>query len=242
MTEHLNSYIREQSNILGLDTALGEIAACIIKCGQVYVSPPDAHSAGKTRSTSIIPMIHQLLRQAGLDWKQLDLLAFGSGPGSFTGLRIGAATLAGINAGLRIPVVHLSSLAITARQVVTEQTVTAQIATEKTATEKAVQVLEDARAGEVFVGHYQNGRALQVDACLSWQDIEAREPGLFCCNSEPPVRLNYWKRLPLTLPRSQALAIEVAAACSRGIDLSSLPIYPSPRYLQLSQAERQVHG
>jgi len=232
VTENLDHYIGRQSNILALDTAFGEIAACIIKHGQIYVSPPDAHSAEKTRSTSIIPTIHQLLLQVGLNWKQLDVLAFGAGPGSFTGLRIGAATLAGMNAGLHIPVVHLSSLAITARQVVTGET----------ATEQAIHVLEDARAGEVFVGHYLNGRAIQADACLSWQDIEALTPELFCCNSAPPVQLKKWRRLPLVVPRSQALAIEAEAVCARVKGFSNLPVYPAPVYLQLSQAERQAYG
>jgi len=236
VTENINGYISRELNILALDTAFGEIAACIIKHEHVYVSPQEANSAGKTRSTTIIPIIHRLLLQAGLDWEQLDMLVFGAGPGSFTGVRIGAATLAGINAGLHLPVVHLSSLAITARQVVT-----GRAATEQTATEKAIQVLEDARAGEVFVGHYQHGRALQADACLGWQDIETFKPGLFCCNSEPSVRLNHWDRLPLTLPRSQALAIEAEATCLRANDFSSLPVYPAPVYLQLSQAERQAH-
>jgi len=236
VTESINEITPRKSNILALDTAFGEIAACIIKHGQIYVSPPNAHSAGKTRSSSIIPTIQQLLLQAGLDWKQLNVLAFGAGPGSFTGLRIGAATLAGMNAGLHMPVVHLSSLAITARQVVTGLAETGE-----TATEKAIHVLEDARAGEVFVGYYQNGRAMQPDACLSWQDIEALTPELFCSNSTPPAQLNKWRRLPLTIPRSQALAIEAEAVCSRVKDFSSLPVYPAPVYLQLSQAERQAH-
>jgi len=237
VTENPDHHINRQPNILALDTAFGEIAACIIKGGQVYISPPDARSAGKTRSTSIIPTIHQLLLQAGLNWKQLDVLAFGAGPGSFTGLRIGAATLAGMNAGLHMPVVHLSSLAITARQVVTGLAEPGE-----PATEKAIHVLEDARAGEVFVGHYQNGRAMQPDACLSWQDVDAFPPELFCCNSTPPVQLNHWQRLPLTIPRSRALAVEAEAVCSRLKELSSLPVYPAPVYLQLSQAERQANG
>jgi len=237
VTENPGHHISRQSNILALDTAFGEIAACIIKHGQIHVSPPDAYSVGKTRSTSIIPMIHQLLLQAGLNWKQLDVLAFGAGPGSFTGLRIGAATLAGMNAGLHMPVVHLSSLAITARQVATGLAETGE-----QATEKPIHVLEDARAGEVFVGHYQNGRAMQPDACLSWQDVDALTPALFCCNSTPPVQLNHWERLPLTIPRSQALAVEAGSVCSWVQEFSSLPVYPAPVYLQLSQAERQANG
>ncbi|MFQ5345204.1 MAG: tRNA (adenosine(37)-N6)-threonylcarbamoyltransferase complex dimerization subunit type 1 TsaB [Mariprofundus sp.] len=214
-------------NILALDTAFGEIAACILTQEQVHISTADASRSGKTRSTSIVPVIDQLLDQAGLGWQQLDLLAFGAGPGSFTGLRIGAATLAGINASLHLPVVHLSSLAITARQVETEE---------------CVQVLEDARAGEVFVGCYHHGQAMQEDTCLNWQDIQEQKSGLFCCHGEPPVRLDGWQRLPLSYPRSRALVMEAEAVCMQVCDFSVVPVYPVPVYLQLSQAERQAHG
>jgi len=137
VTTRAQHHANNHSNILALDAACGEIAACIIRHGHRHIlQADDASNTGVTRSTAIIPALNQLLEQAGLNWKQLDVLALGAGPGSFTGLRIAAATLAGLNAGLRLPIIHLSSLAITARQ---------------TETKGPVRVLEDARAGEVFL-------------------------------------------------------------------------------------------
>ncbi len=217
----------DKHNILALDTACGEIAAGIIEHGQCFISPLDAAHTGTTRSTSIVPLLHTLLEQAGLNWQQLDILALGAGPGSFTGLRIAAATLAGINASLHLPIVHLSSLAITARQTETTQT--------------PVRVLEDARAGEVFCGYYQHGRMLEADDCLRWSELEGVQPGQYCCHGNPPFDMSQWTRLPLTLPRSRALALETQAACAQVDDWQDLPVYPSPTYLQLSQAERQAH-
>jgi len=219
----------KKNRILALDTAAGNIAACIISNGEHHILPPHEHSNGITRSTAIIPALHGLLEQTGLSWNQLDALALGAGPGSFTGLRIAAATLAGINAGLHLPIVQLSSLAITARQADTPE---------------AIRVLEDARAGELFYGRYQQGSAVEADCCLRWSQIsqmETRQPGFFCCINEPPVSLEGWTRAALTMSRSLALALEAQAASERIIDWSRVSSYPAPNYLQLSQAERNAH-
>ncbi len=219
------------SRILALDTASGEIAACVIHNGNCHASSQHEDNGGKTRSTRIVPMLAALLEQAGLRWQQLDALALGAGPGSFTGVRIAAATLAGVNAGLHLPIIHLSSLAITARQA------------DSTA---PVRVLEDARAGEVFCGYYRHGNMLEADSCLNWAQIETLTPGLYCCHNEPATELAHWQRQALTLPRSKALALETQAVCAQVVciqtgDWRAMPVYPEPVYLQLSQAERNVH-
>jgi len=214
------------SAMLALDTACGSIAACVIHNGRCFELQPHAGNGGKTRSTRIIPMLAALLEQAGLNWQQLDALALGAGPGSFTGIRIAAATLAGINAGLHLPVIHLSSLAITARQ---------------TGLTAPVRVLEDARAGEVFCGHYQQGNPLDADICLSWAQVEAQEPARYCCHSEPAMDLPLWQRAALIQSRSRALALEAQTACALVEDWHAVPLYPTPVYLQLSQAERNAY-
>ncbi len=215
-------------HIIALDSACGVISASVIKDNQLFVSEPVENASGKTRSTTIVPLLEQLLQQAELEWHQLHALALGAGPGSFTGLRIAAATLAGINSGLKLPIYHLSSLAITARQANVDG---------------AVWVLEDARAGEAFVGCYQNHEVIKADVCLSWKDVEALPAAHFCCHGEPPVDLSAWRREPLRLDRSVALAIETQLVSKRlNAERIDLPIYPSPVYLQLSQAERNAHA
>jgi len=213
-------------SILALDTACGAIAACVIHNGRCYASEQHADGSGKTRSTRIVPVLAALLEQAGLSWQQLDTLALGAGPGSFTGLRIAAATLAGINAGLNLPIVHLSSLAITARQADSAA---------------PVRVLEDARAGEVFCGYYQQGNKLDEDVCRDWTELAGLKPAQYCCYNAPAIELAQWQRTALTLPRSRALALEAQAACARVDDWHAMPRYPAPVYLQLSQAERNAH-
>ncbi len=182
------------------------------------------------RSTVIVPLMNDVLSQAGLNWHQLDGLALGAGPGSFTGLRIAAATLAGINSALALPVLHLSSLAITARQAEMEP-------------DESIWVMEDARAGEVFMGCYQADHAVQADACLNWQDVESMTGGFFCCHAEPPQAMKQWTRVSLRLQRSAALALEVQSFYTAGkLNLAESSLYPEAVYLQVSQAERHAQA
>jgi tRNA threonylcarbamoyladenosine biosynthesis protein TsaB len=219
--------VNDSLSILALDTAYGEISACILSAEKTFLSTPAAQQENKTRSTKIVPILDELLRQAGLVWSDLDVLAFGHGPGSFTGLRIAAATLAGINTGLKLPILHISSLAITAGQADSPD---------------PVRVIEDARAGEAFVGHYHHGKPTQEDVCLTWQEVSNLPVEDFVCLNTIPETLSDWQQRPLQSGRSEALAQTVRMSMANIADWSVLPRFPSPAYLQISQAERNAHG
>jgi tRNA threonylcarbamoyl adenosine modification protein YeaZ len=214
-------------SILALDTAYGEISACILSMKKTCLSVSAANPENKTRSTMIIPILDNLLRQAGAVWSDLDALAFSHGPGSFTGLRIAAATLAGINAGLKLPILHISSLAITARQADLPG---------------PIRVVEDARAGEAFVGHYHGSKPLREDVCLTWAEVTALPAADFVCLNKVSALLPEWQQRSLQLGRSEALALTVKTAMTNIGDWPALPCFPAPVYLQISQAERSIHG
>jgi len=215
--------------ILALDVAAGPACVCLMmEDGSVFSAQGDS---GKQHSQTILPLIQGVLSEAHIDWKDLKMLAFGQGPGSFTGLRIGAAILSGINASLQLPVWGMSSLAITSLQ-----------AGVKADAEDDVWVLEDARAGEVFAGYYRQGVAVVQDECREWATMGEVVAGQYVAHADAPIALEGWQRLPLLRTRVDAMVTYIKQH-EEGLVTSSLGHWAEPVYLQLSQAEKNLkHG
>lgn len=206
--------------LLALDAAYGRAAACLVMPdGRRFLGES---SQGHPHSQVIMPLFAELMAQAGVHWRQLQLLAVGIGPGSYTGLRVAAATMAGINAALELPVMGVSSLAVTARQSVSPD---------------EVWVIEDARAGDAYVGRYKKGKALQQDACMSWEQVAKLPPGCFVAVQQPVLKLLGWRRLSPKNERPAALADLVVQSVASA-DPASLPKFALPAYARPSQAEK----
>jgi len=94
--------------------------------------------AQRTHTKRILPMVDELLANSGINLKQVDALAFGRGPGSFTGVRVGAGIAQGLAFGADLPVIAVSNL-----------TVMAQAAFELHQAENVVAAI-DARMNEVY--------------------------------------------------------------------------------------------
>lgn len=93
--------------ILALDTSTEYCSVALWRDGEVDAR--DEH-AGQRHSQRLLPMVDALLRHHGLGVKDLDGIAFGEGPGSFTGLRIACGVTQGLAFGAGIPVVGVSTL------------------------------------------------------------------------------------------------------------------------------------
>jgi tRNA threonylcarbamoyladenosine biosynthesis protein TsaB len=89
--------------ILAFDTATDVATSALVREGEVL-----GERAG--RAVSVLADADELLRGAGLSMRDLDLLAVGTGPGSFTGVRIGLATARGLALALDLPVAGVSTL------------------------------------------------------------------------------------------------------------------------------------
>ena len=104
--------------LLAIETATEACSAALYVDGEIqqrYQVQPRRHSE------LILPMMEQLLAEAQLGLGQLDALAFGRGPGSFTGVRIATGVIQGAAFAADLPVVPVSTLAALAQRAFREQ-------------------------------------------------------------------------------------------------------------------------
>ena len=97
--------------ILALDTTTPTASAAVWNDGALlgqYTIQTNTHS------TTILPMIESLMANLNLTVPELDAMAVSAGPGSFTGVRIGVATIKGLAFSHRIPCIGISSLVVLA--------------------------------------------------------------------------------------------------------------------------------
>ena len=95
------------STILAIETSSELASAALLHGEQVYST---ASSGVQTHSQSILPMLQSLLLKAGITLGQCDAIAFGAGPGSFTGVRTACGIAQGLAFGAGLPVVPVSTL------------------------------------------------------------------------------------------------------------------------------------
>ncbi len=124
-------------NVLALETSTEYCSAALWRDG---VLTQQGEHAGQRHSQLLLPQCRDVLAAAKLELDDLDAIAFSSGPGSFTGLRIACAVAQGLAFGLDVPVVGISSLLALAAA---------------TQAERVLACL-DARMGEVYYACYQH--------------------------------------------------------------------------------------
>lgn len=130
-------------NILYIDSATEACTAAVWMNGAVLAA---FELAPRAHTNRLLPMAEELLSEAGITYDQLDLVAFGRGPGSFTGVRIATACAQGMALGLGIPILGVSSLATLAQ------------ADAKKAQKDGNGIIHaalDARMGEVYYNRYR---------------------------------------------------------------------------------------
>ncbi|MCC6301863.1 MAG: tRNA (adenosine(37)-N6)-threonylcarbamoyltransferase complex dimerization subunit type 1 TsaB [Gammaproteobacteria bacterium] len=123
--------------------------------------------APREHADLLLPMVDALLAEAGWSREQIDVIAFGRGPGAFTGLRIAAGVAQGIAFGLDIPVVPVSTLAALAHGAMREGGGTRVLAA------------MDARMREIYWGAYElegGGRLVARGAEQVCAPMDARLP------------------------------------------------------------------
>ena len=121
--------------LLALDTSTEACSVALLYRGE---KTNINELAQRTHTKRILPMIDEILANSGVGLNQVDALAFGRGPGSFTGVRVGAGIAQGLAFGADLPVIPISNL-----------TAMAQAAFELCQAENVVAAI-DARMNEVY--------------------------------------------------------------------------------------------
>jgi len=180
--------------LLAIDSATERLALAAIDDGRMAgeavvradcrVDPLDL-DGGAAASAQALPMLMALLQRLGWTFADLDAIAFGRGPGGFTGLRTACAVAQGLAWGQGIPVVPVDSLAIVAEDAARHAGLAAGA---------VVWVAMDARMDEIYAGCYRDGG----DA--GWQPVVA--PSL----TTPEALHAVWREAPPAVVAGSALA------------------------------------
>jgi len=127
-------------NILALDTCTESCSAALLYQGKLFER---VEMTQRGHSDLILGMMDELFEQAGATIADVEAIAFGRGPGSFTGVRVGVGVAQGIAFAREIPVIPISTLAATAQGVVDEFEC------------DHIAVAMDARMGEIYGANFQ---------------------------------------------------------------------------------------
>ncbi len=160
-------------NILALDTCTEMCSVAILKNGELF---EQSLLTQRGHSEKILGMLDALFVEAGCRLSDMDCIAFGRGPGSFTGVRVGVSVTQGIAYAASLPVVPVSTLAAVAQRAIDEHHA------------ECIAVAMDARMQEVYSALYQSvdGLAVLVDeerVCLPEQIELSSEQSFFAAGT-----------------------------------------------------------
>lgn len=220
--------------ILAIDTS-SKSASCALLDGDDVIAESFCN-AGVTHSATLMPMVEGLFTATGRKTDEIEMFAATSGPGSFTGVRIGASILLGLAFGKGLPCVGVSALEATALPFESFRDV-------------IICPVMDARRGQFYNALFRNGERLTDDRAISGEDLYAglsdgNSPVLLCGDGHA-LAAPFLKDLVLVdaprdliYPRASnvgrlARRIREASPSGTFTDLEFKPVYLRP-----SQAER----
>jgi tRNA threonylcarbamoyladenosine biosynthesis protein TsaB len=215
--------------LLAIETSSASCSVALLADGTLEEEEFDA---GQTHSELVLPMAMRLLNRRGIDIRRIEGVAFGAGPGSFTGLRIACGVAQGLAAGIGVavaPVSSLEALAEAAWHIGVKQNINAA----------GVIACIDARMNEVYHAAYRREGG-------EWRVTSP--PGLYALGAVPVLegdwvgagnafeahgvalrsRLRFVAEMPGLRPRAGVIACLAAPRFARGNTRTAretLPVY-----------------
>jgi tRNA threonylcarbamoyladenosine biosynthesis protein TsaB len=217
--------------ILALDTATENCSAALLLDGELRER---AQRLERAHADLILPMVDGLLREADLTLSELTAIAFGRGPGAFTGVRLAASVAQGLAFGAALPVVPVSDLAAIAQRALDGDRAVSRVV-----------ACADARMQEVYWGCFESsedrlarlvegehvGPPGQVRLPSRWQTHPALLAGVgsgFAAFPQVRSRLPFGTVLEGLLPRAAEIARLAAPEVAAGRFFppeQALPVY-----------------
>lgn len=187
-------------NFLAIETSTDRLSLAVQNADQCWAFEG---AGGAQSSATLIPAIMDLLLQAQLTLKDLDAIAFGRGPGAFTGLRTACAVTQGLALGANLPVLPVDTLLC--------------VAEAARASHARVLVLMDARMHQVYAAAYEWRNE-------QWHLVQApqlRHPSEVCVPTD-------WQGQPFALAGNAWSAADVHASLQhlQSPDMLILPLWP----------------
>lgn len=225
--------------ILGIDSS-GLVASAAVAVDDTVVAEFTVNNK-QTHSQTLLPMIEQVVDFSGMALEELDAIAIAAGPGSFTGLRIGASTAKGLGLALKKPIVPVPTLE--------------GIAYQLAETSGIICPIMDARRNQVYTGIYrmERGRLIHckeqcaVDIRELLKELEQYSEEVHFLGDGVPVYekvikeefKNSYSFAPAHLSRQRAAAVAVLGEQYYQEGKWEAAAEHKPVYLRKSQAERE---
>lgn len=237
VSKQLNPIFQYQ-NVLAIDTSTQTLAVALIQKGKLIAK---ASVTGQMRhSDKLLPVCERLMKQAEIRVKQVDLIAIGKGPGSFTGLRVGYAFTKGLAMADDIPVVPFSSMEL--------------VAYNAHKSDPLIAVMLDARRERFYFGLYRKKgvlvETLHEPTLLSLDEIAAKleQHGAVAVTGDALRRFS--NEIALRLPKAtlypekdwNARPVNIARLLAGKSELTHASAMKLvPEYLRLSEAEEKLN-
>lgn len=230
--------------ILGLDSSGLVASVAVVQDNELTAEYTVNYK--KTHSQTLLPMLDGLRNMIELDLNTLDAIAIASGPGSFTGLRIGSATAKGLGLGLDKPLVEVPTLEALAWNLY--------------GTDRVVCPLMDARRNQVYTAAYEflpEGEGFGLHRIIGQSPMDIGEilerlqqmgrsviflgdgVPVYCNNIREKTGLRYSLAGPAN-NRQRAASVAALGAVYFAKGRTVTPEEHHPEYLRKSQAEREA--
>ena len=235
--------------ILALDSS-GLVASAAVVEDSVTIAEYTVNYK-KTHSQTLLPMLDEIKRMTELDLNTIDVIAIASGPGSFTGLRIGSATAKGIGLALDIPIIPVPTVDALAYNLY--------------GSGKLICPIMDARRNQVYTGLYEFKKGERINAPYYMHVIEKQcaidiakmlekinllnretiflgdATAVYGSKIEELAKIQY-SFAPACCNRQRAACVAARAEILYAEGVQQTAAEHAPDYLRLSQAERNYHG